>query len=228
MSLLRVGSSGSQVRQLQDTLRRAGFDPGQTDGSFGRRTRAAVEQYQRARRLDVDGVVGPQTMGALVRDGFDRRSTGPSTDLAGGSTRAPEGTARIDTPRQGRGLVTGSITVNGNTYRFNSGSSRLLSVPQGTFRVTAHRSSRGDAGFVRDGVGFSYLMEDPRRPGSDRFYDTRAGRDRQYLRIHPDGGPTGTAGCIGIVGDGATLRRFQADLNAELARNNGVYMLRVN
>jgi peptidoglycan hydrolase-like protein with peptidoglycan-binding domain len=229
MSGLRVGSNGSQVRQLQDTLRRAGFNPGATDGSFGPRTKAAVEQYQRARRLEVDGVVGPQTMGALVRDGFDRRGPAP-VDLGGGggATRAPDGTARIDNPRQGRGMVTGSITVNGNTYRFNSGSSRLFSTPQGTYRVTAHRNSRSDAGFVRDGVGFSYTMEDPRRPGSDRFYDPRAGRDRQYLRIHPDGGGTGTAGCLGIVGDAATLRRFRSDLNAELARNNGVYMLRVN
>lgn len=166
-------------------------------------------------------------MQALARDGFERRGTNP-VDLSGGQNgRAPDGTARIDNPRQGRGMVTGSITVNGNTYRFNSGSRSLFSTPQGTYRVTAHRNTRGDAGFVRDGVGFSFLMEDPRRPGSDRFYDPRAGRDRQYLRIHPDGGGTGTAGCLGIVGDAATLRRFRADMNAELARNNGVYMLRV-
>jgi hypothetical protein len=70
-------------------------------------------------------------------------------------------------------------------------------------------------------------MEDPRRPGSDSFYDPRAGRDRTNLRIHPDGGATGTAGCIGIVGDAETQRRFRADLNAELARNGGVYTLTV-
>lgn len=227
MTTLRVGSSGDSVRRLQDTLRRAGFNPGATDGAFGDRTRAAVQQYQRARRLDPDGVVGPRTLEALRRDGFERREAAP-VDLTGGGTgRAPNGTARIDVPRQGRGMVTGSITVNGNTYRFNSGSSRLFSTPQGTYRVRAHLNSRSDAGFVRNGVGFSYVMEDPRRPGSDRFYDARAGRDRQYLRIHPDGGPTGTAGCLGLIGDAATLRRFRADMNAELARNNGVYMLRV-
>jgi hypothetical protein len=70
-------------------------------------------------------------------------------------------------------------------------------------------------------------MEDPRRPGSDRFYDPRAGRDRTALRIHPDGGGTGTAGCIGVVGDAATLRRFRDDMNAELRRNGGSYTLRV-
>lgn len=226
MSTLKVGSRGDSVRQLQDTLRRAGFNPGATDGSFGPKTKSAVERYQAARRLEVDGVVGNQTMAALQRDGFDRRTTNP-VDLNGGNGRAPNGTARIDTPRGGRGMVTGSITVNGNTYQFRSGNGRSFSTPQGEFRVRAHMNSRSDAGFTRDGVGFSYVMEDPRRPGSDRFYDARAGRDRQYLRIHPDGASAGTAGCIGVLGDAATLRRFRQDLNAELARNNGTYTLRV-
>ena len=143
------------------------------------------------------------------------------------TTRGVDGTARLDTVHRGRGLSTGSITVNGHTYQFNSGSSRLFSTPTGTFRVTAHRNSRSDAGFTRDGVGFSFRMEDPNRPGSDRFYDPRAGRDRTALRIHPDGGARGTAGCIGIVGDAATLRRFREDMNAELRRNGGSYTLRV-
>ncbi len=228
MSSLRIGSSGNSVRQLQDTLRRAGFNPGATDGAFGSKTKAAVEQYQRARSLDVDGVVGSKTMAALQRDGFERRATPRNpVDLNGGNTGVVNGTARVDAPRQGRGLETGSITVNGNTYRFNSGSSRLFSAPNGTYNVRAHRNTRSDAGFTRDGVGFSFVMEDARRPGSDRFYDERAGRDRQNLRIHPDGGATGTAGCLGIVGDAATLRRFREDMNAELARNNGSYTLRL-
>lgn len=226
MSTLSVGSRGDSVRRLQDTLRQAGFNPGATDGSFGPKTKAAVEKYQQARRLDVDGVVGTQTIQALRRDGFDRRTTNP-VDITGGNSRAPNGTARIDAPRNGRGMVTGTITVNGNTYQFRSGNSRSFSTPQGEYRVRAHMNSRSDAGFVRDGVGFSYVMEDPRRPGSDRFYDSRAGRDRQYLRIHPDGAGPGTAGCIGVLGDAATLRRFRQDLNAELARNNGTYTLRV-
>jgi hypothetical protein len=225
---LRIGSNGDSVRQLQDTLRRAGFNPGSTDGDFGPKTKSAVERYQQARGLEVDGVVGNRTMAALQRDGFDRRTTNTNVDLQGGNNSARNGTARIDVPRNGRGMVTGSVTVNGHTYRFNSGNSRAFSTPQGTYTVRAHMNSRSDRGFVRDGVGFSYVLEDPRRPGSDRFYDSRAGRDRQYLRIHPDGAGPGTAGCLGILGDAATLRRFREDLNAELARNGGRYTLTVN
>jgi len=53
------------VASLQEALRDAGFDPGPIDGDFGPMTRAAVLAFQQARGLDVDGVVGPQTWGAL-------------------------------------------------------------------------------------------------------------------------------------------------------------------
>jgi hypothetical protein len=63
---LRRGSRGTAVRDLQGVLRAAGFDPGPIDGILGSRTAAAVVSFQRARRLTVDGIVGPQTWGALA------------------------------------------------------------------------------------------------------------------------------------------------------------------
>lgn len=217
---LTYGARGESVRALQDSLRTAGFDPGASDGIFGQRTERAVRDFQAARGLQVDGIAGRRTMEALRGvDGMD-----PAAPAAGTGVN---GTARLNGQPNGPGMTTGSITVNGNTYQFNSGSGSLYSVPQGTYRVTAHRDSRSEPAFTRDGVGYSFLMEDPNRPGSDSFYDARAGRDRTNLRIHPDGGNVGTAGCIGIVGDAETQRRFRADLNAELARNGGVYTLTV-
>lgn len=59
--MLSVGTRGSDVTRLQKQLKAAGFDPGGVDGVFGRRTRAAVVAYQRARHLSADGVVGPNT-----------------------------------------------------------------------------------------------------------------------------------------------------------------------
>jgi hypothetical protein len=229
---LRPGARGEAVRSLQEKLRSAGFDPGPSDGVFGERTERAVRDFQRARGLQVDGVVGRRTRAALNgTDGMDR----PAAGGAGGvdpnrptSGNAANGTARLNNQPAGRGLATGTITVNGRSYQFNSGSRNLFSVPQGEYRVTAHRNSRSDAGFTRDGVGFSFRIEDANRPNSDRMYDARAGRDRSLLRIHPDGGARGTEGCIGIVGDAATLRQFREDMNAELRRNGGTYTLRVS
>ncbi|MET0401914.1 MAG: peptidoglycan-binding domain-containing protein [Cystobacter sp.] len=216
---LRPGASGEKVRALQDKLRSAGFNPGTSDGVFGPRTERAVRDFQRAKGLEVDGIAGRRTSAALngTQGTNGQRPTGT----------AANGTARLNNQPNGVGMTTGTITVNGRSYQFNSGSSRLYSTPQGTYRVTAHRDSRSERAFVRDGVGFSFRLEDARRPNSDAMYDTRAGRDRTALRIHPDGGATGTAGCIGVVGDAATMRQFRDDMNAELRRNGGAYTLQV-
>lgn len=53
------------VRELQRALSAAGFDPGSADGTFGRRTEAAVVAFQEANGLSVDGRVGPETASAL-------------------------------------------------------------------------------------------------------------------------------------------------------------------
>jgi peptidoglycan hydrolase-like protein with peptidoglycan-binding domain len=66
MPTLRQGSRGTAVTDLQRRLAAAGFSPGTADGIFGSLTANAVRNFQRARGLGVDGVVGPQTWGALL------------------------------------------------------------------------------------------------------------------------------------------------------------------
>jgi uncharacterized protein (TIGR02594 family) len=51
--------------QIQTRLRELGFDPGPIDGIPGRQTTRAVSDFQRARGLEVDGIVGPRTLAAL-------------------------------------------------------------------------------------------------------------------------------------------------------------------
>ncbi len=62
MSLLKKGSSGPDVAELQQHLRALGFD---ADGEFGAATEAAVIAYQTSRGLLPDGLVGPVTMRAI-------------------------------------------------------------------------------------------------------------------------------------------------------------------
>ena len=53
------------ILEIQTALKARGFDPGELDGAWGRRTIAAVRAFQRANGLDAIGVVGPQTLKAL-------------------------------------------------------------------------------------------------------------------------------------------------------------------
>lgn len=86
--LLRAGTRGLDVALLQKKLQAAGINPGPIDGIFGPKTQAAVRAYQASRGLTVDGVVGPQTWGALNRGARPvSGSRPPDSFTPGGGTR---------------------------------------------------------------------------------------------------------------------------------------------
>ncbi len=62
--LLTMGSSGPEVKELQEKLKAAGFDCG-SSGRFDASTLDAVYRYQEAKGLKVDGQVGQQTWGSF-------------------------------------------------------------------------------------------------------------------------------------------------------------------
>ena len=57
--------TAEQVRQLQQALIGLGYLEGSADGSYGPKTRAAVQDFQRDYGLGADGSAGPDTMTAL-------------------------------------------------------------------------------------------------------------------------------------------------------------------
>ncbi|MGI1657383.1 MAG: glycosyl hydrolase family 18 protein [Desulfitobacterium sp.] len=67
MRILRRGSRGNDVSEVQARLSEQGYLPGPIDGIFGVRTEAAVKQFQRDRSLIPDGIVGPLTYNALFQ-----------------------------------------------------------------------------------------------------------------------------------------------------------------
>lgn len=84
--MLNVGSRGSDVTRLQQTLASRGFNPGGADGVFGPRTKAAVQAFQRSRGLGVDGVVGPNTSRSLFGSSDRKYYDGVSDFSTGGTT----------------------------------------------------------------------------------------------------------------------------------------------
>ena len=67
----RIGGKKSQVKELQNFLNELGHNAGTADGDFGDNTYHAVERYQRANGLDVDGDVGSNTQIAINNTSCD-------------------------------------------------------------------------------------------------------------------------------------------------------------
>jgi len=79
------GSSGSAVLRLEILLDRAHFSCGEIDGRYGQNLKNAIEAYQLANQLNVDGVVGPSVWQLLNQDSADAviEHTISAQDIAG-------------------------------------------------------------------------------------------------------------------------------------------------
>ena len=67
-SILRTGSQGEEVKRLQERLAELGYDPGKADGAFGRKTKMALQSFQKQNGLTQDGEAGPETLARLYSD----------------------------------------------------------------------------------------------------------------------------------------------------------------
>lgn len=119
-SILRLGSTGTEVQDLQLQLQELNFFGGPANGIYGEDTEAAVREFQRFFRLDDDGVAGPDTLQALDRYIYEYSSTGNSLPPASSydssyrSAAAPanqgnELVIRVQRSLRDRGYYRGSI-----------------------------------------------------------------------------------------------------------------------
>jgi peptidoglycan hydrolase-like protein with peptidoglycan-binding domain len=64
--VLKLGSTGTDVFTLQQRLTALGYNAGDVNGTFSPATQIAVMNFQKAKNLGADGVVGPATWAALA------------------------------------------------------------------------------------------------------------------------------------------------------------------
>lgn len=64
-ALSKYGSRGSEVRTIQEKLKRWGYYSGSVDGIYGSQTVSAVKKFQKKNGLSVDGIAGTQTLKAM-------------------------------------------------------------------------------------------------------------------------------------------------------------------
>jgi len=70
--VLRKGDKGAAVTELQRALKALGYNLGAygpakdgVDGDFGAATKSCVKKFQKAKKITIDGIVGPQTWSKL-------------------------------------------------------------------------------------------------------------------------------------------------------------------
>lgn len=80
--VLRIGSKGEEVRELQENLIKLGYDLGKwgADGDFGNATYEAVKKLQKDHGLEDDGIVGKQTYALIDRLLDERQVTQPQRE----------------------------------------------------------------------------------------------------------------------------------------------------
>ena len=64
-ALSKYGSRGTEVRTIQDKLKRWGYYTGNVDGIYGSLTVSAVKRFQQKNGLAVDGIAGINTLKAM-------------------------------------------------------------------------------------------------------------------------------------------------------------------
>ncbi|MBI1839791.1 MAG: peptidoglycan-binding protein [Nitrospirae bacterium] len=68
MPFYRRGSKGPEVERIQTRLKELGYYLGPVDGDFGGGTESAVKSFQKAKRLETDGVVGEESWKRLFAE----------------------------------------------------------------------------------------------------------------------------------------------------------------
>ncbi len=64
-SVLKQGSRGDSVKQMQQKLKNWGYYDGAVDGIYGSGTASAVKDFQKNLGLRVDGIAGPVTLSSM-------------------------------------------------------------------------------------------------------------------------------------------------------------------
>lgn len=86
VAVLRQGSKGGEVKEVQRRLKLWGYYNGSVDGVFGAGTRSAVIAFQKKNGLTADGVVGKATYKALgMTDSYNLLVNSGSTTQTGGT-----------------------------------------------------------------------------------------------------------------------------------------------
>ncbi len=71
--------NSDQIRQIQQDLKKDGFDAGRVDGVLGRETEAALRNFQKSKGLQQSGQPDNETLSALGMNGSPMQNVGQAS-----------------------------------------------------------------------------------------------------------------------------------------------------
>jgi len=106
----RVSGYNEHVKEIQESLKEAGFDPGSVDGVLGEKTRMAIKGFQKKEGLKSTGKIDSATQLALNRvKEIKKPSSGAKLKFASLNITAPEDKKQIQIALQNAGYYKGKI-----------------------------------------------------------------------------------------------------------------------
>lgn len=109
---LKVGSSGTAVKNLQTRLKALGYYSGELTGTYGELTESAVKAYQKANGLYADGIAGPSTQEKIF--GTSSSSSGSTGGVLKLNAQGSDVLA-LQTSLKSLGFYSGELTGNFGT-----------------------------------------------------------------------------------------------------------------
>ncbi len=142
-SSLKVGSSGSDVKRLQNQLKALGYYTGSVDGDFGAGTEAAVKAFQARHGLTADGKAGKYTLDKLYSGNAKKAPAATATPRPSSSGSSSSGSS------SGSGSSVSTAYTNGSTdiyLRFGN-SGKQVKILQNRLIVLGYLSGTADGEF---------------------------------------------------------------------------------
>ena len=145
LTIIRLGSQGSRVSQLQQDLKTLGYYSAQITGNVGSKTQAAIKKFQEKNGLTADGIAGPDTL-ALIS-----KMVGSGGSSSGGSSSSRSG-LRLNATGDAVRALQQNLTTLGYYYGDITGH-------YGSLTEAAVRKFQQSRGMTADGVAGTKTLE---------------------------------------------------------------------
>ena len=167
---LKVGSKGDAVKCLQQCLNQQGGKL-EVDGDFGKGTKKSVSDFQKKKKLGVDGIVGPKTWAALAgkkppkeeqSSGKDKSDASSKSSSGSGGKNAGGGECSVRIEVTGFGSAVSDAVVQvgrGKKVKTDRKGIATLQVPAGKHTLEVSKSGAKKKQNIRAVAGSSLKLQ---------------------------------------------------------------------